>query len=164
MNQRYVKTIGIVDFSCVPLAETVGADALKPQIVAYDFQLLLDCPLCDGEDQVCAFDPISQAVVLNVLPNQERDCENPAFACFLLHDLQAVAISIPHDVAGSQFDDVADPQPQVPLQDQRCAILSLGRQPQNPSFTVCIISLYCSAVRAFVFLFIVASKSNSSYL
>ena len=76
-----IEAVGLVYLCCVPLAETVGADALKPQIVAYDFQLLLDCPLCDGKNQFCSFDPISQAIVFDILPDQERDCENPAFAC-----------------------------------------------------------------------------------
>ena len=30
LHQRYVKSIGIVDFGCVPLAETVGTDTLVP--------------------------------------------------------------------------------------------------------------------------------------
>ena len=44
LNQRNVKAVCVVDFRCVPFGETVGADAIKTQIVAHDFQLLLDCP------------------------------------------------------------------------------------------------------------------------
>lgn len=40
---------------------------------------------------------------------------------------------------------------------------SLGRQPLNPSRMVWIISLYCSVVSAFVFLFMVASIVKNSF-
>ena len=50
---------GFVNLCGVPLAETVGADALKAQIVADDFQLLLDCSLAEGEHQCISVDLIS---------------------------------------------------------------------------------------------------------
>ena len=44
LHQRYVKAVCVVDFRCIPLAEAVGTDTLVPQVIAHDFQLLLDCP------------------------------------------------------------------------------------------------------------------------
>ena len=52
LHQRYVKSVGIVDFGCVPLAEAVGTDTLIAQIVTYNPKLLLYCPFCDRENQL----------------------------------------------------------------------------------------------------------------
>ena len=44
LHQRNVKAVCVVDLRCIPLAEAVSADPLEVQIVAHDFQVLLDCP------------------------------------------------------------------------------------------------------------------------
>ena len=49
LHQRYVKAVCVVDFRCVPLAETVGTDTLVPQVIADNVKLLLHCPFCDGK-------------------------------------------------------------------------------------------------------------------
>ena len=51
-------------------------------------------------------------------------------------------------------------KPRLPSKTSAVAIRSLGRQPQKPSFIVCMISLYCSVVSATVFLFIMPSKAE----
>ena len=45
LHECYVKAVCILDFRCVPLAETVGADTLVPQIMADNVKLLLHCTL-----------------------------------------------------------------------------------------------------------------------
>ena len=47
LDQGNVIAIRLVNLSCVPLAEAVGADHLKAKINADDGKLLLDCSLCD---------------------------------------------------------------------------------------------------------------------
>lgn len=76
LHQCDVKSVGIVDFGCVPLAEAVGTDALIAQIVAYNPKLLLYCPFCDWENQVIAPDAAAQAVILHVLLNHQRNCKD----------------------------------------------------------------------------------------
>ncbi len=50
MNEGNIKAIGFVNLCRIPLAETVSADPLIPEIIAYHLQLLLDCPFRNGED------------------------------------------------------------------------------------------------------------------
>ena len=58
---------GVVDFRCVPFAEAVGTDALIPQVIEHDPQLLLNCSFCDGEHQLCAPDTVPQTAIFNIL-------------------------------------------------------------------------------------------------
>ena len=116
LDKGNVETVIVVDFRCVPLTEAVGADAINVQIVADDFQLLLDCPFRNRENQFIAPDAVAQTVVLNVLLNDKGNCEESALACLLLHHFQTVAVCIPYDIARAQFQNVADAQAQVPFQ------------------------------------------------
>lgn len=69
LNQRNIKAVFVVDLCCIPLAEAVCADSFQFQIVAHDFQLLLDGSFGDWEDQVVPADAVPQAIVLDVLLN-----------------------------------------------------------------------------------------------
>ena len=118
LDKGNVEPVIVVDFRCVPLSETVGADAIVAQIVAHDFQLLLDCPFRNGENQFITPDAVAQTVVLNVLLNHKGNCEESALACLLLYHFQSVAVCVPHDIAKAQFQNVADAQAQVPFQNK----------------------------------------------
>ena len=118
LDESDVVAGGLVDFRSIPLSETVGADALKTQIVTDDGKLLLHSPFRDGEDQVLSADAIPQTVVLDILSDHQRDGKDTPLAGFLLHDLKAEAVSITNNVTGAEFHDVADPQAQVSLQDK----------------------------------------------
>ena len=50
LDESNVVPAGFVNLCGVPLAETVGADALKAQVVADDGELLLNCAFSDGEN------------------------------------------------------------------------------------------------------------------
>ena len=108
----------LVDLCGIPFSEAVGADILIAQIVADDPKLLLNHSLCDRKDGIHPPNAIAQAVVLDVLIEYQWNSEDPALAGFLLHDLQPVTVAIPDDIAQSEFQDVADPKPQVALQNQ----------------------------------------------
>lgn len=99
LNQRNVVIVFVVDLCRIPFAETVGADPFQIQIVAHDFQLLLDGSFSDREDQVVPADGIPQAVVFDILLNQERDSEHSALSCLLLYHFQTEAVSILYNVA-----------------------------------------------------------------
>lgn len=132
LNQRNVETVIVVDLRRIPLAETVGADPFQIQIITHDFQLLLDGSFSDREDQVVPADAISQAVVLDVLLNQERNGEHSPLACLLLHHFQPETVSVSYDVARSQLNDVADPQAQVSLQHQSGGDAVIGAATAEP--------------------------------
>ena len=74
----------------------MGADTLIPQVVAHKMELLLDCPLGDGEKKLGASDAITQSVVLQILLDDEGDCENTLLACFLLHDGKPIPVAVLH--------------------------------------------------------------------
>ena len=118
LDKGDVIAIGLVDLRCVPFAKTVGADALVTQIVADDPQLFLNCSFCNWENGFCFGDAVSQTVILNVLLNDKGNCKDSSFACLLLHHFQSEAISVPYDVAEPEFQNVADSQTQVALQNQ----------------------------------------------
>ena len=103
LHKGNVEPVIVVDFRCVPLAEAVGTDALVVQIVAHDFQLLLDCPLRDRENQLIVADTVAQTVVLNVLLNDKGNCEKSALACLLLHHFKSVPVCVPYDIASVLF-------------------------------------------------------------
>jgi hypothetical protein len=71
LNKDNVISVGFINLRGVPLPEAVGADSIVSQIVTDDAQLLLNCPLCDWEDDVCGLDVVTQAVVLNILPDDQ---------------------------------------------------------------------------------------------
>lgn len=156
LDKGNVEPVFVVDFRCIPLAEAVGTDAINVQIVAHDFQLLLDCPFRNGENQLIAPDAVAQTVVLNVLLNHKGNCENPALACFLFCNFQSVAVTVPNDVTKPELQNVTDPQTQVPSQHKGGCDSLIGTAAAEALPHGWIISLYCSVVRAFVFLFMVA--------
>ena len=75
LHKGNIIPIGLVYLCGIPLAETVSADARKPQIITHDFQLLLDGSLADWKEQVPTADAIPQAIVFDVLLDDKRDGE-----------------------------------------------------------------------------------------
>ena len=118
LHQGNIETIGIIDFRCIPLAKAVGADSLEAQVIADNMQLLLHCPLCDGKHQFCAPDVVAQTVVFDVLVYDHGNSEHSALACLLLHHFQSIPVTIPHNIALPQLQNIADSQPQVSFQNQ----------------------------------------------
>lgn len=106
----------LVDLCGIPLAETVGTYPLIAQIVTDDVQLLLYHPFCDWENDICALDPVTQAVVLNVLLNHKWDSKSPAFAGLLLNHIQSESVTIPNYVTKPKLQYITDPQSQIALQ------------------------------------------------
>ena len=101
--------ICLVNLCRIPFAEAVGADPLEAKVIAYNSELLLNRPFRNRKHAVIALDAIAQTVVLNVLLDDQRDGEDAALPCLLFNDLQAVAVSVHHDVRGTEAENVADP-------------------------------------------------------
>ena len=119
LNEGNVAAVSFVNLRSIPLAEAVGADALVAQIIADDGKLFLYGSLADGENALCRLDAAAKAVVLNILLNDERDCENALLACLLFGYLQSVSVPIPDDIAKPQPENIADAQAQIALQHKR---------------------------------------------
>ena len=97
-------------------------------------------------------DAIPQAVILYVLLDHERDCEDTLLACLLFHDGEAEASAIIHNVAGTELHDIADPQPKVSFQhESRCHSL-IGTEEAaaflHGSYNVLV--LFCGQSRCFL--------------
>ena len=122
----------VVDLCRIPLAETVGADPFQIQIITHDFQLLLDGSLGDRKDQVVPANAISQAVVLDILLNQERNSEYSALPCLLFHHFQSEAVSVPHHITKSQLQNITDTQAQVAFQHKGCCDTLIGATAGEP--------------------------------
>ena len=154
LHERDVVSVVLVNFCRVPLSEAVSADPVITQISANKLYLLLDSSFRDRKYQIGGLDAISQAVVFYVLLNDEGNGKDPVFSCLLLHDVQAITISVPNNIARRRRRISLIRSPRFASSTSAVAIRSFGRQPQKPSFIVVIISMYCSVVRAVVFLFI----------
>lgn len=118
LHQGNIEAVGIVDLCSIPLAKAVGADPLEAQVITDNMQLLLHCPLCDGEHQVCAPYAISQTVIFDVLVYDHGNGEYSALACLLLHHFQTIPIPIPYNIALPELQNIADSQSQVSFQNQ----------------------------------------------
>ncbi len=62
LHKGNVITAILVNFCCIPLAEAVGANPLKAQIVTHKGKLFLYRPFGQGKNAVIATDPIAQAL------------------------------------------------------------------------------------------------------
>lgn len=120
LDKGNVEPVFVVDFRCIPLAEAVGTDAINVQIVAHDFQLLLDCPFCDGKHKVVPTDAVSQTVILHVLLNDQWNREDTPLSCLLLYYFQPEAVAIPNHITEPQLQNVTDTQAQVAFQNKGC--------------------------------------------
>ena len=118
LHRGDIEAIGIIDFCGIPFAKAVGADSLEAQVIADNMQLLLHCPFCGGEHQFCAPYVVAQTVVFDVLVYDHGNGEHSAFACLLLHHFQTIPVTISHDIALSELQNIADSQTQVSFQNQ----------------------------------------------
>ena len=134
LHKGNVKAAVLVDFRCVPLAEAVGADPLKAQIVTDDGKRFLHGPFREGKDALGAADARPQAIVFQILLDDKRHGEYTLFARFLLCDRKAKASPIVHDVAQAQAQDVADPQAEVPFEHKGGSKALIGAEAREALF------------------------------
>ena len=97
LHQGDVISAVLVNLGGIPLPEAVSADALIAKVVTDNVKLLLDGPLCHGEDGCGALDTMPQTVVLDVLLDYKRNGERSELAGFLLGNIQTEAVTISRD-------------------------------------------------------------------
>ena len=95
------------------------ADILIAEVGTYDAELLLNSSFCDREYNVVAADAVSQTVVLQELPYDNRDCEYALFLCLLLRDGEPISVAVLDDVRETQPQNIADTDSEVRFQNQR---------------------------------------------
>lgn len=59
LHEGNVVPVVFVNLRREPFPEAMGADTLVAQIIAYDAELLLNCPFCYWKDDVLASDTVS---------------------------------------------------------------------------------------------------------
>ena len=116
LHQGNVITTVFVNLRSIPFAEAVSADPLEAQIIADDFQLLLDGSFGQRKNPLVAAEAVPQAIVFDVLLDHQRHRENAALPGLLLHNFKAVSVSVQNDVTEAELHNVADPQAKVSLQ------------------------------------------------
>ena len=87
LNKSNIVTVIFVYFGGIPLSKTMSADSVIPQIITNEFDLLLDSPFCYWEDQIGWLDAVTQAIVLDVLLDYQRNSKDPVFSGFLFHNV-----------------------------------------------------------------------------
>ena len=118
LHQGDIITIVLVDLCSVEFAEAVRADPFISQVVASHFQNGLHRAFTDRENPIFLTDPISQAVIFNVLVNGEGDCEGSGLTRLLLLNVQPVSVTVFNNVGQAQLQDVTDPEPKISFQHQ----------------------------------------------
>ena len=120
LDKRNIITITFINLGGIPLPEAVCADALISKNITDKGKLLLYRPLCQRKYSLCGLDGVAQAIILNILLNNKGNGEHTLFPCFLLCNLQAVAVAVVHNVGKPQIQDIGNPQAQVSFQNKRC--------------------------------------------
>ena len=87
LYQGYVITAVLIDLGRIPLPEAVSADAVIAQVIANDVELFLHRTLSNGEDDGGSRYVIPQAVVFDVLLDNQRDGKRSLLTGLLLHDV-----------------------------------------------------------------------------
>ncbi len=98
----------LVNFRGVELAEAVGADALKAQIVTDHLQLFLDGSGGNGEDKSIRGNVVVEAVAAYKLIQRNGDGECSGFSGFLFDDGETIAFTVLDNVRKMQIHDVGD--------------------------------------------------------
>ena len=89
----------IVDFERgVKLAEAVCADALISKVIADIFQDVLDIAGANGKDTLIFRNSMPQTIIFNVLVEDGWDRKQSHLPCFLLDNIQTIAVSIPYNI------------------------------------------------------------------
>ena len=116
LNERDIVTVVLVYLGSVPLSETVRADPVVTEEVANKLNLLLNSPFCYWEDQIGWLDAVTQAIVLDVLLDDQRNSKDPVLSSFLFDDIKVVSVAVPNDIGKMEAQDITDPESQIRLQ------------------------------------------------
>ena len=121
LDENDIVAVVIINLRRIELAEAVRADILAvPQIGADALQLLLHSSLGNGEYPCLRSDIVVEAIAADELIKGKGHGKGSGFLSLLLHDGQAISISIVYDISKAQFDDIRNAQSKVGFQNQGC--------------------------------------------
>ena len=118
LDESNVIATTFVDLSGVPFPEAVSAYAVVAKVVTDNVELLLYSSFGNREDDGGSWDPVTEAVVLNVLLNDQGNGEGSLFPGLLFHNIQVESITILYDITEPQLQDITDSQTEVTLKYQ----------------------------------------------
>lgn len=119
LDEDDVVAVVVVNLCCVELSEAVRADILAvTQIGANALQPLLHSSLGDGKYPRLGSDIVVEAIAADKLIESKGHGKGSGFLRLLLHDGQAISISVMYDISKAQFDDIRNAQSKVGFEYQ----------------------------------------------
>ena len=114
LDKDNIVAVVVVNLSCVELAEAVRADILAvPQVGAYALQPLLHSSFGDGKYLCFGSYIVVEAIAADELIKGKGHGKGSGFLCLLLHNGQAISISVMYDISKAQFNDIGNAQSKV---------------------------------------------------
>ena len=119
LDEDDIVAVAVVNLCCVELSEAVRADILAiPQVGANALQPLLHSSLGDGEYPCLWSDIVVEAIAADELIKGKGYGKGSGLLRLLLHDGQAISVSIVYDISKAQFDDIGNTQSKVGFEYQ----------------------------------------------
>lgn len=119
LDKDNIVAVVVVNLCCVELAEAVRADILAvPQVGANALQPFLYSSLSDGEYPCLGSDIVVEAIAADELIKGKGHSKGSGFLSLLLHDGQAISISIMYDISKAQLDDIGNTQSKIGFENQ----------------------------------------------
>ena len=119
LNEDNIVAVVVINLCCVKLSEAVRADILAvTQVGAYALQPFLHSSLGDGEYPCLRSYIVVEAIAADELVKGKGDGKGSCLLRLLLHDGQAISISIMYDISKAQFDDIGNTQSKVGFEYQ----------------------------------------------
>ena len=119
LDEDDIVAVVVVNLCCVELSEAVRADILTvTQVGANALKPLLHRSLGDGEYPCFGSYIVVEAIAADELVKGKGYGKGSGFLRLLLHDGQAISISIMYDISKAQFDDIGNAQSKVGFEYQ----------------------------------------------
>lgn len=119
LDENDIVAVVVVNLCCVELSKAVCADILAvPQVGANALQPLLHSSLGDGEYPCLGSDIVVETIAADELIESKGDGKGSGLFRLLLHDGQAISISIMYDISKAQFDDIGNTQSKIGFEYQ----------------------------------------------
>ena len=119
LDENDIVAIVIINLRRIELAEAVRADILAvPQVGAYALQPFLYSSLSDGKYPCLGSDIVVEAIAADELIKGKGHGKCSGFLCLLLHNGQAISISVMYDISKAQFNDIGNAQSKISFEYQ----------------------------------------------
>ena len=119
LDENDIVTVVVVNLCCVELSEAVRADILAvSQVGANALQPLLHSSLSDGKYPCLGSDIVVEAIAADELIEGKGHGKGSGLFRLLLHNGQAISISVMYDISKAQFDDIGNTQSKVGFENQ----------------------------------------------